>query len=107
MIGDQLQKDIRSWLSPPDPSKNHNIARKSHYSGTAEWFTRGVTLERWKTTETLLWIYGKRKSFSYLQPVIPPDVRLTSGLVAGSGKSVLWYVSHKEVGFSQRVHITN
>ena len=66
MIGDQLQKDIRSWLSPPDPSKNHNIARDSHYDGTGKWFTQGVTLERWKTTGSLLWIHGKRTPFSYL-----------------------------------------
>ena len=88
-----MQKDIRSWLSPPDPSKNHNIARKSHHSGTAEWFTRGIALERWITTGSLLWIHGKRTFFSYLQPVVPPDVHLVSGLIAGSGKSVLWYVS--------------
>jgi len=41
--GQHLQKDIRTWLSPPDPSKNHNIARRAQYDGTAEWFTQCST----------------------------------------------------------------
>ncbi len=65
--GHHLQKDIRSWLSPPDPSKNHNIARGAQHDGTAEWFTQGSTFEAWKATGSLLWIHGKRASLSYLK----------------------------------------
>ena len=50
---------------------------------------------------------GSVRLFSYSQPGVSPDVRVAPGLVAGSGKSVLWYVSHKEVAFSQCIHITN
>ncbi len=64
--GYHLQKDMRSWLSPPDSSKNHNIARGSHHDGTAEWFTQGSTFENWKATGSLLWIHGKRMSFVFL-----------------------------------------
>ena len=60
LTGDQLQKDIRSWLSPPDPSKNHNIARGAHHSGTAEWFTQGDIFEKWMASDSLLWVHGKR-----------------------------------------------
>src|SRR5712671_5675271 len=63
--GDQLQKDIRSWLSPPDPSRNQNIARGAHHNGTAEWFTQGDIFERWKASGSLLWVHGKRTNFCH------------------------------------------
>jgi hypothetical protein len=58
-----LLKDLRSWLSPPDPWKNYNIARKSRHSETGAWFVNGNTLSKWKESgpSTLLWIHGKRK----------------------------------------------
>ena len=58
--GDQLQKDARSWVSPPDPSKNHVIARRIHYGESAVWFTRGHTFDQWNLMGGLLWIHGKR-----------------------------------------------
>ena len=59
--GDQLQERFRRWLSPPDPSINHNTARKAHHEGTAEWFIHGDTFAEWKsTTGSVLWIHGKR-----------------------------------------------
>jgi len=59
---DKLQQDVQSWLSPADPSKNHNIARKSRHKGTAAWFVGGSTLSEWKSSgpSSLLWIHGKR-----------------------------------------------
>ncbi|KAI0292993.1 hypothetical protein B0F90DRAFT_1928395 [Multifurca ochricompacta] len=56
---EQLQETFRRWLSPPDPSKNHNIARKSHHDGTASWFIDGNTFPEWRATGSLLWIHGK------------------------------------------------
>ncbi|KAF8492082.1 hypothetical protein F5888DRAFT_1909336 [Russula emetica] len=57
----QLRHDLRRWLSPPDPSTNHNIACNAHHEGTATWFFRGSIYQDWKSTssEPLLWIYGK------------------------------------------------
>ncbi|KAF8494392.1 hypothetical protein F5888DRAFT_655820 [Russula emetica] len=57
----QLRRDVRRWLSPPDPSTNHNIACNAHCEGTATWFFRGSIYQDWKSTdsEPLLWIYGK------------------------------------------------
>ena len=59
--GDQLQERFRRWLSPPDPSINHNTARNAHHEGTAEWFIHGNTFSEWKSsTGSVLWIHGKR-----------------------------------------------
>jgi hypothetical protein len=58
VTGEQLQKEVQSWLSPPDPSKNHNIAWASHHGGTATWFTQGI-FQDWKERGSLLWIHGK------------------------------------------------
>ena len=70
--GDQLQKDARSWISPPDPSKNHVIARSIHSGKSAVWFTRGRTFKDWDLTGGLLWIHGKRVCFLHhlFQPLM-------------------------------------
>ena len=62
LTGNQLQQDLRRWLSPPDPSTNHNTACNAHHKGTATWFFEGRTYKEWKSTgsESLLWIHGKR-----------------------------------------------
>jgi hypothetical protein len=59
----QLLEKFQKWLSPPDPSINFNTARKSYHEGTATWLTQGPIFNRWKAegSESLLWIYGKRK----------------------------------------------
>jgi hypothetical protein len=54
------------WLSPPDPSTNHNIACKAHHDGTAQWFFQGNIYSQWKSTDSLLWIHGKRALLSAL-----------------------------------------
>jgi hypothetical protein len=58
--GDQLQEKVRNWLSPPDPSTNHNIARRDHLSGTSSWLIRSDMFKRWKDMSSLLWVHGKR-----------------------------------------------
>ena len=58
--GNQLKDNLFRWLSPPDPSINHNIACKTHHSGTAQWFFQGSIFEQWKSTDSFLWIHGKR-----------------------------------------------
>ena len=64
MAGDKLEKDIQTWLSPPDPWKNYNITRKLRQSGSAAWFVQGDTFSEWKRSEapgSLLWVHGKRE----------------------------------------------
>jgi hypothetical protein len=60
VIEKQIRQDLRRWLSPPDSSTNHNIARKAHYKGTADWFFQGGIFNKWRSSPSLLWIHGKR-----------------------------------------------
>jgi hypothetical protein len=56
----QSRETIHKWLSPPDPSTNHNIACGTHHKKTASWFFQGSIFQEWKSTGSLLWIHGKR-----------------------------------------------
>ena len=62
LAGDQLQRDVQHWLSPPDPSKNHDFVWKAHHTGTSAWFFESEVLTEWKSSGSLLWIHGKRRS---------------------------------------------
>jgi hypothetical protein len=66
VTGNQLRQDLHRWLSPPDPSTNHNIASSAHHEGTATWFFNGSTYKEWKSvgSESLLWVHGKRAPLS-------------------------------------------
>ena len=55
-----MQEKLRSWLSPPDPSVNHNTACKTQHLGTATWFVQSTTFEDWKKNGSLLWVRGNR-----------------------------------------------
>ncbi|KAF8266134.1 hypothetical protein EI94DRAFT_231040 [Lactarius quietus] len=59
MKRDRLQRESRSWLSPPDPSTNYNNARDIYQDGTATWFCEGSVFEEWNAKGSLLWICGK------------------------------------------------
>ena len=58
--GSQLRESIYRWLSPPDPSTNHNIACSTHHKKPASWFFKGSIFQDWKSTGSLLWLHGKR-----------------------------------------------
>jgi uncharacterized protein YoxC len=58
--GNQLRDSFLRWLSAPDPSINHNIARKLHHEGTTQWFFQGGIFNQWKSTGSFLWVHGKR-----------------------------------------------
>ena len=64
-IGDQLQMDARNWISPPDPSKNYNIASEIYQTGTG-WFFQGSVFSEWCSKGKLLWIHGKRAHVSVI-----------------------------------------
>ncbi|KAI0262276.1 hypothetical protein BGY98DRAFT_1182286, partial [Russula aff. rugulosa BPL654] len=55
----QLRLDLHRWLSPPDPSINHNIACGAHRKQRAEWFFQGSIFTEWKSNGSLLWLHGK------------------------------------------------
>jgi len=65
LTGDKLQQDVQNWLSPPDPWKNHNLARGSRHSGTGTWWIEDDDYVEWKSSgsSSLLWIHGKRQYF--------------------------------------------
>jgi hypothetical protein len=60
LTGNQWKQLLRTWLSPADPSTNHNIARKAQHMGTAAWLFQGQIVIEWKSAGSLLWIHGKR-----------------------------------------------
>ncbi len=72
----QLRENTHKWLSPPDPSTNHNIACATHYKTTATWFFQGSIYQEWKSTGSLLWIHGKRLS-RRLSSLTPSDAILS------------------------------
>src|SRR5258707_13810795 len=86
--GNQLRESIHKWLSPPNPSTNHNIACDTHHKRTATWFFEGSLYQEWKSKGLLLWIHGKRA----LCPKFTSDTVPSEGLdiVADSGKRTLW-----------------
>ena len=84
-----LREKSQKWLVTPDPSTNHNIARKAHHKGTASWFFQSRIYEQWKSSSSFLWIHGKRTFLSFSLSFIP----LIPISVAGSGKSILWFVT--------------
>ena len=88
-IGDKLLRDVRQWISPPDPWKNHNLARESRHTGTGAWWIRGDAYAKWKSSgpNSLLWIHGKRL---YSVAVFFPEIDYAVS-PAGAGKSVIWY----------------
>jgi hypothetical protein len=61
--GDKVRRDVRNWLSPPDPWKNHSIVHKSRHSGSGTWWIKGDAYAEWKYSgpSSLLWINGKRQ----------------------------------------------
>jgi hypothetical protein len=89
LAGNHSPENLRKWLSPSDPSTNHNIACGAHHNGTASWFFNGSVFNQWKSTGSLLWIHGKRAFTSSL----PLCCLMASYPIAGSGKSILWFVS--------------
>ena len=71
----QSRETIDKWLSPPDPSTNHNIACGTDHKKTASWFFQGSIFQEWKSTGSLLWIHGKR-SPRRLSKLTPFDIIL-------------------------------
>ena len=70
----QLWENIQKWLSPPDPSTNHNIACGTHHKKTATWFFQGSIFQEWKSTGSLLWIHGKRLSHPLSNPALSDSI---------------------------------
>ena len=61
-IGEDVLQKLKRWLSPSDPSTNHNIGLRYRdlHKETASWFLQGRIFQEWYLTGHLLWIHGKR-----------------------------------------------
>jgi hypothetical protein len=76
----QLRENIHKWLSPPDPSTNHNIACDTQHKKIATWFFQGSMFREWKSTGSLLWIHGKRAQCPTSHPIPSDDISKCSWL---------------------------
>ncbi|EMD37408.1 hypothetical protein CERSUDRAFT_73309 [Gelatoporia subvermispora B] len=72
----------RTWLSPPDPSTNHNIALDHYHESRGRWLLESEQGRQWKVTTSLLWIQGK-----------PLQSSRTSNTSAESGLKLSWHTS--------------
>jgi hypothetical protein len=91
LLGEQLLRNFRQWLSPPNPSINHSSARRAIHSGTTKWFIEDVRYKEWKATGPLIWVHGK--CISSL-PSTPLPLLTIIPRLAGSGKTILWHVCY-------------
>ncbi|KAH9055815.1 hypothetical protein EDB83DRAFT_1088956 [Lactarius deliciosus] len=91
----QLRRDLRNWISPPDPSINYNTACGAHHKGTAAWFTRGDAFKYWRAHGCLLWVHGKPGSGkSILSSVIVRDIEEVCN--AGFASMAYFYFDFKD-----------
>jgi hypothetical protein len=74
LLGNELRKDLRRWITPPDPSVNLHTASDAHHEGTAAWCTKGSVVANWQKSGSLLWIHGKRTCPIIVSVLIVTDV---------------------------------
>ncbi len=56
---DHKRAKIERWLSPPDPSINHNKALRQRHEGSGSWLLRSENLWEWKAQRnSFLWLRG-------------------------------------------------
>lgn len=76
----RVRSDLRKWISPPNPSVNHNLACDTHHNGTTSWFAQNHAFDEWKKYGSLLWIRGNPGSGkSVLCSTIIEDLKRTAG----------------------------
>ncbi|KAN0128635.1 hypothetical protein V8E53_013554 [Lactarius tabidus] len=82
---DQVRESLVKWVPSPDPSTNQSIACGIQHDGSAQWFFRGRIFSEWKSTGSLLWIYGKPGSGkSILCSAIIQDIQTLCNVGLGS-----------------------
>ncbi|KAN0127638.1 hypothetical protein V8E53_014557 [Lactarius tabidus] len=97
----QVRGSLRKWVTPPDPSTNHTIACGIQHDGSAQWFFRGGIFSEWKSTGSLLWIYGKPGSGkSILCSAIIQDIQTICK--AGLGSIAYFYFDFRDLDKQNR-----
>ena len=74
-IGDEVLQKLKRWLSPPDPSTNYNIGLRNLHKETTIWFLEGPIFQEWHSTDSLLWIHGKRTFVETCHLLVPDGSR--------------------------------
>ena len=55
--------EFKKWLNAPDPSANHNSARKKHHKDTGQWLLQDQRYVNWKKQpNSFMWINGTCES---------------------------------------------
>ena len=56
---EERQGKVERWLSPPDPSTNHNKALQQRHEGSGLWFLQSDAFAKWRTQRnSFLWLNG-------------------------------------------------
>ncbi|KAF8713547.1 hypothetical protein AX14_012942 [Amanita brunnescens Koide BX004] len=56
---EELLAKFKKWLNAPDPSTNHNNARKKYHEGTGQWLLEDGKYATWKQeSNSFMWING-------------------------------------------------
>jgi hypothetical protein len=56
---EERRKKIDRWLSPPDPSMNHNKALQQRHQDSGLWFLQSDAFVKWRTRRnSFLWLNG-------------------------------------------------
>ena len=79
ILGERILQDLHGWLTPPDPSTNHDIAYSSQHERTAVWVFNENIYQEWESSGALLWLHGKGLSL-YSRVDMSPDDSSRSGL---------------------------
>jgi hypothetical protein len=78
------RENIHKWLSPADPSTNHNIACGTHHKKPANWFFEGSIFREWKSKGSLIGINGKRALYPLSTPTLAPGRVFFGSSIFGS-----------------------
>ena len=70
ILGKLLLKELKEWLTPPDPFTNYNIACSTQHDKTATWVFNEDIFTEWELSGSMLWIHGKGM-FSYTAAEFP------------------------------------
>ncbi|KAK6543588.1 hypothetical protein TWF694_000331 [Orbilia ellipsospora] len=55
---ERRREKIQKWLSPTDPSTNHNEALQKCHKGSGSWFLKETKFNEWKKHGSFLWLNG-------------------------------------------------
>ena len=83
-----MRRNVRNWLSPPDPWKNHNVVHKSRHGGTGTWWIQGDAYADGNLPVEVPYC-GLMENVSILWPYLSLKLMMI-GSAAGAGKSVIW-----------------